>query len=334
MKQEEKERIEKWCKGLSNELEIRLLATQDKRSQQLSDFCADLTRLAPKIRVVREEGGAHEMPSINIGSGLRYYGVPLGTELEPFLEALSDLDSGASSRMPASMRNALAQVKVPAELTLYVSQQCPFCPVTSRQVIPLATINEWIRITVVDCALFPEMAQSHNIQSVPTILLEEQFRWTGRLPLEELVELMTNRDPAKLSVTSLEGMLREGHASKVAEMMMAEGRIFPAFTDLLVHEKLFIRLGAMVIMEEISSYNPELAAQTIDPLRERFFQAGDQVKGDIVHVLGECANREVVPWLHMILAGAYDVEVKEAAQEALEKIYARAGSHSGNDEPT
>jgi hypothetical protein len=209
-----------------------------------------------------------------------------------------------------------------------VSQQCHFCPVTARQVIALAALNELIRLTIVDCTLFPEMAQSHKIQSVPTVLLDGQFRWTGTLRLEELVEMMANRDPAKLSAASLEGMLREGHASRVAEMMIASENIFPAFIDLLVREKLFIRLGAMVIMEEIASHNPELAAQVIDPLWERFPQAGDQVKGDIVHVLGECGNHEIVPRMRMILDGPHDNEVKEAAQEALERLTKQANTHS------
>ena len=319
VKPEERERLKTWGKGLSGDIEIRFLVTEDKRSQQLGDFCADLTRLAPRIHVAREEGEPHEAPSIWIGSGLRYHGVPLGTELEPFLEALSDVARG-SFRVPSSARNDLQQIRLPADLRLYVSQQCHFCPNTVRQVIPLPAINELIRVTVIDCTLFPEMAQSHDIRSVPTVLLDEQFRWTGSLPLEELVDVMTDRDPAKLSASSLEGMLRDGNAFQLAEMMIAEKTIFPAFIDLLVHKKLFIRLGAMAIMEEIASRNAGLAAQVVDPLWQRFPQAGEQVKGDIVHVLGESGNHEVVPMMRMILDGSYGGEVKEAAQEALDKI--------------
>jgi hypothetical protein len=320
---QEKERLRIWGKGLSGDIEIRLLATQDKRSQALSKFCADLARFAPKVRVLQEEGDPHEVPAVWIGSWLRYHGLPLGTELEPFLEALSDSDQG-SACIPRSVRDDLAHIKVPAELRLYVSRQCHFCPVTARQVIPLARMNESIRVTIVDCVLFPEMAQSHSIRSVPTLLLDEQFRWTGALQLEELVAVMANRNPAKLSAASLEGLLKDGRASEVAEMMIAQGSIFPAFIDLLSDEKLFVRLGAMVIMEEISGRDPELAVQVIDPLWERFRPAKDQVKGDIIYVLGESGNHEVVLRLEMVLAGSCNSQVKEAAKEALEKIYRRA----------
>ncbi|MBE9569841.1 MAG: thioredoxin family protein [Proteobacteria bacterium] len=219
-----------------------------------------------------------------------------------------------------SIQDHLEKIKLPAVLRLYVSQQCPFCPVTVRQIIPLPAANEFIQLTIIDCTLFPEMAQSNRIQSVPTVLLDEQFRWTGSLRLEELVEIMTNRDPAKLGTSTLKRMLKEGNAAQLAEMMLDKERIFPAFLDLLIHKKWPIRLGAMVAMEEIADRNSELAAQVIDPLWERFHQVEDPVKGDIVYILGESGDYKIVPRLQMILDSQYNTEVKEAAKEAIEKI--------------
>ncbi|MBW2172720.1 MAG: hypothetical protein JRF69_12260 [Deltaproteobacteria bacterium] len=169
------------------------------------------------------------------------------------------------------------------------------------------------------------MAKSNRIQSVPTLLLDEQFRWTGSFRLEEVTEVMTNRDPAKLGSPSLERMLTEGNAFGLAEMMLENKEIFPALLDLLTHDKWPVRLGAMVAMEEITNRNPELAAQVIDPLWERFHHVEDQVKGDIIHILGESGKHEIAPRMQMVLDGEYDAEVKEAAREALEKMEIRRG---------
>jgi thiol-disulfide isomerase/thioredoxin len=321
MTPKEERRIKKWNGELSSEIEILVLATDDGRSSQIADFCDHLARLAPKIHLVLEEDEHNGTPAIGIGSGLRYHAVPLGTELDPFLEALSDSDKN-TSRLPPDLLNDLKKITLPAALSLYVSPQCPHCPVTARQIIPLAGASEFVRLSVIDCMLFPEMAQSQKIRSVPTVLLDDQLRWTGPLRLEELVEVMINRDPARLSASSLEAMLKEGDASQVAKMMLETDMIFPSFIDLLVHEKMFIRLGAMVVMEEIGERNRRLAAQVVDPLWERFHQAGDRVQGDIIHVLGESGNNELVPRLRTILTGSFHSEVKEAAQEALEKLTA------------
>jgi glutaredoxin len=322
MTPEEQERISTWNSEVSNDIELRLFMTQDQRSKQLGNFCDHLAQLAPNIRVVHEEGDPHEAPAIQVRPGLRYHAIPLGTELEPFLDALCVFDENAS-RIPESIRDTLEDVDLPTALRLYISQQCPFCPMTVRQLIPLATASELVQLSIIDCTLFPEMAQSDKIQSVPTLVLDEQVRWTGSLQLEELLEVMTNRDPVKLSPSSLERMIKEGNASQVAEMMLAEQRIFPALVELLVHEKMFVRLGAMVVMEEITDHKPELAARVIDPLWEHFDHVGDQVKGDIIYVLGESGNEKIAARLEKILTGSYHREVKEGAKDALEKIVKR-----------
>lgn len=316
---QEEERIRKWNSELSGDIQISLIVTEDKRTEEFSEFCDNLRRLAPKIRITEEEGEAKEPPAIRIGHAVRYHAIPLGTELEPFLEALSVLDK-RFSRLPVSIRDYLDKIRLPALLRLYVSRQCPFCPATVRQLIPLPATNELIQLAIIDCILFQEMTQSDRIQSVPTLLLDEQFRWTGSLQMEELVEIITNRDPAKLSASSLERMLKEGNAAKVAEMMLEKEKLFPAFFDLLIHKKWPVRLGAMVAMEEIANRNPELAAQVIEPLCESFHHVEDPVKGDIIYIFGESANYEIAPRLETILGSQYDTEVKEAAKEALEKI--------------
>ena len=319
MTSEEERRIKIWNSKLSRDVHIHVLLTDDERGQKLKAFCENLTKLAPRIRVAQEEGEPNEPPAIQVGRTLRYHGIPLGTELEPFLEALSDSHERGAN-LPEPIQNRLKELRLPAMLRLFVSQQCPFCPTTVRQITPLLSMNEFVHLTIVDCTLFPEVAQSNRIQSVPTLLLEEEFRWTGSLRLEEVLEVMTNRDPAKLGSLSLERMLREGNAAKVAEMMLDSGEIFPAFLDLLVHRKWPVRLGAMVVMEEIANRDPQLAAQVIDPRWERFDHVEDSVKGDIVYVLGESGGHKVVPRVQRILAGEYHPDVKEAAKETIEKI--------------
>ena len=319
MTPEEEAAIREYNSELSADIHISLLMTDDKRSEEFEGFCASLSRLAPKIHVTQEEEESREAPAIRIGHTLRYHAIPLGRELRPFLDALPVSDGRASS-IPLSVQDRLKSMNVPAVLSLFIAQQCPFCPVTVQHITPLLAISEFMDLTIIDCTLFPEMAQSNRIQSVPTLLLDRQFRWTGSFGLEEVIEVMTNRDPSKLGSSSLKRMLKEGNAGKVAEMMLERKDIFPSLFDLLTNEKWPVRLGAMVVMEEITSRNPGLAAQVIDPLWERFQHVEDAVKGDIIHVLGESGNHNIAPWMHMVLDGEYDAEVKEAAKEALEKL--------------
>ncbi len=319
MTQQEEMQITEWNAGLDGDIEIHLVMTEDKRSGELNRFCEDLTRLAPKVSVVNEEGGKEDAPAIKVGDTLCYHAVPLGMELEPFLKALSSPEQKVSG-LPGTLLDKLGKLKLPATLRLYVSQQCPVCPLVVPQITPLPAVSEFIELTIIDCTLFPEMAESDKVQSVPTLVLDNQFRWTGPLQLEEVLEIVMDRDPANLSVSSLQRMLEEGNAIEVVEMMLDKKQIFPQFVDLVVHEKWSVRMGAAVAMEEIAERNPELLAQVIDPLWERFDHVEDPIKDDILYIFGKSGSSEVALKLEGILSGQYSPEVKEAAKEALETL--------------
>jgi HEAT repeat protein len=115
-------------------------------------------------------------------------------------------------------------------------------------------------------------------------------------------------------------MLKEGKASKLAEMMLEKAEIFPAFYEVLVHPKWPVRLGAMVVMDELIEKNLDLALKTLEPLQGRFYKVDNRVRGDLLYVLGEMQQKEIIPWLENIINGDYDAEVKEAAQEAFDKL--------------
>jgi hypothetical protein len=203
---------------------------------------------------------------------------------------------------------------------IYISPQCKFCPEAVRQLLPLLTLNSNIRLTVIDAMYFPELAEMENIQSVPTLILEDHFRWSGSFQINEIVDVMKNRDPSMLGPVSLEMMLKEGKAGALAAMMLEKVQIFPAFYEVLAHPKWPVRLGAMVVMEELVENNLDLATQILKPLWERFHKVDDRVKGDLLYLFGQLKRTEILPQLQAILNGDYDPEVLEAAQEALNKI--------------
>ena len=258
-------------------------------------------------------------PQILIGSGLRYQAVPAGYELQPFLEALVAFDSN-SLKIAEPLKILLKKNKVPASLTVFISPQCTFCPQTVRKLISLPMTVENLQLTIIDGTIFPEMMQTHGIRSVPTILLDDQFRWTGSVPLEELIDAIIIRDPVSLRPASLENIIKEGGAGRLAAMMLKAEKLFPAFFDVLTHHKWPIRLGAMVVIEEIAGKNPDLAAEALNPLWDRFHEASVQIQGDILHVFGEIGDPRSISWLETVLSGNFDREVKEAAREAAEKI--------------
>jgi hypothetical protein len=295
---------------------LKSVTTPDERSAELSRFCEQLALLIPQVSVSREDGPGPGHPFLLLPNGVRYQGIPLGNEVQPFIDALA----GSIPPLPDPLRERLLALACPAALDLYVTPHCTYCPQAVRRLMPLPSASSLIRLSIIDGSMYPEQARLNGIKSVPTLVLDGEFRWTGSIDLEDVVALMATRDPAALSPASLEMMLKQGAARRLAQMMAERGAVFPALVELLCHDQWPVRLGAMVAMEELHVLKPELAQQVIDPLWIRFEAASDPVRGDILHVFGEIGGRSVVPMVKAVLESTPAGDVRDAAEEALKKI--------------
>jgi hypothetical protein len=102
-------------------------------------------------------------------------------------------------------------------------------------------------------------------------------------------------------------------------MMLERGEIFPAFTDLLTHPEWSVRLGAVVVVEELVEKNPGLARSILPSLWERFSTADTTVKGDILYLTGLAGSIE--EWgdrLRTLLSSDLPEDLREGAREALD----------------
>ena len=316
--EQEKKQIANWSQTLESDVRIHLILTEDERSQAFKEFCDNLTRIVPKIKIKQEKDDESELPVIRVGN-VDYQAIPTGRELEPFLNLLAE-DDGRIQNGILSNYQTLRQIRIPALLKVYIMPHCPFCPKTVKEMICLAAASESIKLTIIDGSFFPEKATSDSIKSAPTVMLDDQFYWTGSIQMEEIVDMILNRDPSRLSASSLKAMFEEGNAVELAKMMLDSEKIFPAFMELLVHKKWPIRLAAMVTFETIAEENHKLVHHTIPYLWDYFSTADDTVKGDILYLLGQSRDKGIIPKLETVLNSPYGVDVKEAAKEALETL--------------
>jgi alkyl hydroperoxide reductase subunit AhpF len=303
----------------TREVTIGMRLTDDPRSRDIEGFCDLLLRLVPKITVRREEATAASLPAILAGPRLAYCGIPSQNELAPFIEALAFLHAGKTA-LPESILDRLRHVQPPASVSVYVAPFCKFCPDVVRRLLPLPFAVDGLRMKVIDGVLFKDAAGEDRVRSVPTVILDNQYRWTGGVTLPQLCEAIESRDPTKLEKAALQRLVTENGAHDLARMMLNSGRVFEAFLELLIEENFTVRLAAMVTMEELAAADLTLARQVIAPLWKRYPQSADSVKGDILYIFGELQSPESLPHLRSALAAEKNPEIREAAQEALEKI--------------
>jgi len=303
----------------TREVTIGMRLTDDPRSRDIEGFCDLLLRLVPKIRIRREEATAASLPAILVGPRLSFCGIPSHNEMAPFIEALAFLNAGETD-LTESIVGRLRHVRPPASVSVYVAPFCKFCPDVVRRLLPLPFAVDGLRMRIIDGVFFKDAAGEDRVRSVPTVILDNQYRWTGGVTLPQLCEAVESRDPTKLDKAALQRLVTEGGAYDLARMMLRSGRIFEAFLDLLIEEDFTVRLAAMVTMEELAVADLTLARQVIAPLWNRYPQSADSVKGDMLYIFGELNSPQCLPHLRSVLAAEENSEIREAAQEALEKI--------------
>lgn len=319
MTPQEEKVIARWREHIPEKILLTVAWNNDGPGRKIRAFCKAFQSLVPQIVFDEEEILDGSMPEIRVRENIRYSAVPEARELEPFLRAVYSVEPLAA-RLEPHLLGLLEQLAVPASIRVYISPQCPFCPQALLQCLALADASGLCRVLVVDAALFPEQSEQERILSVPTIILDRAFRWTGSVETVELVNVICHRDPLQLGSDSLEQMLHSGRAGELAEMMVQRGAVFPGLVNLLVHSKWPVRLGAMVTFQHLVESRPDLASQIALSLWDRFPDLDDTIKGDVLFLFGECRNPGFLPILDSIIKGSHPDEVKEAAREAVKAM--------------
>lgn len=315
------EQLRRLATDLPSGTKLRLTLTRHARSDEFQAFGRRLAEVVPGIDILTDITAEPTPPWMETTGGIRFQALPEGDKLGSFVDALKPLDGGDNGLRPAH-HEWLTHMTLPAEIRLYIAPGCPFCPRALQEWVALTRASEKLRLQVIDGVLFPEMVREANIQAVPTLILDSQLRWSGRIPVADVLEQLATRDPSRLSADALDGIIKEGQAEQVARAMIEKTTLFPAIIDLLVHEKWPVRLGAMVVMEEIATAAPQLAAQVVPILRRRYDRLDDPVRGDVLYIIGEAGNHQAVPFLQDIMECSTNLEIRQAAKEALATIQA------------
>lgn len=289
--------------------------------QKFLSFCETLSLSAPHITFKKDSDITFEEPVMVIGrhSNIAYYTLPTTKYLKFFLKALDNSAARADSQAGPSGEQADI-VELPAGLKLYVADQCPHCPQFLGQIQDLANKTSKIRLRVINVEMFPEKAKNDQVKSVPTLILDDQFRWTGQVDSEEVLKICGSRDPSELSTESLRQLIEDGNAGRLATMMIESGIVFPAFTELLTHPRWPVRLGAMVAAEYLADEAPALGLELCQLLWRDFSDLEPPVQGDVTHIFGLLSDEMTKGYLQEVMGGDFEDDVKEAAQEALEEI--------------
>ncbi len=322
MNDKDRATIDGWAQQKQGSIVLGQVITETSGDATIKQFCDVLMETVPFIKTNAIKIEKKELPSIQVMDNVFFSALPGEKLLAVFLESL-DLAMGGAAVIEKDVSDILAAIDIPVTLKLYVATQCPHCPGVVRSMMHMAAACSQIHLHVIDGTWFDGAAARDGVLSAPCLILDNDFRWTGAVSMKEVAQVAARRDPALLGTDSLRSILEDGNAQWICEKIKAHGAFFSGFVGLLNHEIWSVRLGAMVVVEELAQEDPALALQLVPLVLPLFEDADVTVKGDLLYALGEVGDASVADIIGGMMETFDDEDLMEAAKDALSAIEER-----------
>ncbi|MGQ9796883.1 thioredoxin family protein [Desulfosoma sp.] len=324
-----------WNAHVSGQVCLRLCLTRDPRSAALQTYAEDLRALSPHISLHTAFEDTDDLPGFFIDDSWIWHAVPSGAELRPFLETLALFQemSAALRRyredrlaptlgpIRPDLRQRLLGLQSHRELLVFTAPQCPQCAHMLLELAPMPFITPYLMVRVVDALLCAERAQAAGIRSVPTILFGEDFRWTGRVNLAHVLEVVCRNESTELSAAAAIRLLKEGKAQELSRLMLSSSNPWRDFPAVLTRAEWSVRLGALVVLEELVDKDPLKAQAYLPLLWNNMDELPAAVQGDVVYATGIVGDPA---WTERVFRWAEkqveDSELREVGEETLNTL--------------
>ncbi len=199
-------------KGIENAFskltdDVELLLFTSKRDQclacnELEELVTQITELSPKIKVTTglsdnsEQMLLHQIdtdkhPALVIHGAkeykIRYFGVPSGLELNPFIQTIVTVSRGDID-LPQPIVENIASITDPVHIQVFTTPTCPYCPKMVEMSHKFAMTNDNITSDMIDAMEFRELAIHYGVYGVPKTVINTRVSLDGLVSLKDFVD--------------------------------------------------------------------------------------------------------------------------------------------------
>ncbi len=302
---------------------VRLVLHRGRRRLALERRLAAAVRCAADALpggfelAAREDADPPEAPvlSIEIGGRVvaRYLASPDGPEEPPFrglLEGLIRLSTSPASPTPGE--------EAPERLIVFIAPDCPRCPVAVRSALDLALDRTRMTVDIVDATLFPELAESIPVRSVPTLVADSGLTIVGMVSPLELEERLAAASGGRRDRVVLESLTASGRFAD-AGRLMAGDRGAEAFAELWLASTLESRIALLLAADEALAGSKGCLDPVARSLERGLLAEAAALRGDTADLLRRLALPSTRAALERCRDDA-DPDVAEAVADALAAI--------------
>jgi glutaredoxin-like protein len=122
-------------------------------------------------------------------TGIRFYGIPGGYEINSFLGALLEV-SGERQALPQDIMDRIQKIDKDIHIQVFVTLSCPHCPGAVITAHRLALENSKIKADMIEANTFVPMSIKYNVSGVPKIVINETHELLGDQPITAFLDVI------------------------------------------------------------------------------------------------------------------------------------------------
>ena len=195
-----KAQLAQYLELLENDIVFAAHLDESENSQKVREFLDEIQAMSPKISLV--DKSLTRTPSFMINqkgqadSGIEFAGLPLGHEFTSFILALLQV-GGRKPKVEEDVIRRIEKINRPLHFETYVSLTCHNCPDVVQALNIMSVVNPNISHTMIEGGMFKEEVDAKKIMAVPTVFLDGEEFASGRMSIEQLVDLAAGPSSAE-----------------------------------------------------------------------------------------------------------------------------------------
>ena len=185
---------------------ITIVDDQNPKSIELRDLLLDISDLGEKVNIEVYTKGQNKDIEVQYNverypvvflldhtktySGVKFYGVPGGHELNSFILALYNL-AGPGQGINEQVLTDIKNLNQSTNIKVCVSLSCHLCPDVVVSAQRIAMENKNVETEMIDISLFKDLKDQYKVMSVPAIIINNEKVYFGAKKIDEIVKLIS-----------------------------------------------------------------------------------------------------------------------------------------------
>src|SRR5690606_37715712 len=186
-----KSQLQTYLERVSLPIELRASLDDSAKAVELRELLQEIATLSEKITYVEDAQSNQRKPSFTIQRvgtdiGVQFAGIPMGHEFTSLVLALLQV-GGHPIKLEQDVIDQVKDLDGEYNFEVYISLSCQNCPDVVQALTALCVINPRIQVVTIDGALYQDEVEKREIQSVPSIYLNDELFGQGRRSAEEIL---------------------------------------------------------------------------------------------------------------------------------------------------